>query len=176
MTPARVLAAAGLALVLLASASVALAAGRVALVVGNDAADMASALRRLGFDVTTAQDADRASLNEALRELPGAGRRSARAGHRRAVRDGGVGRRAGGEYPSSAQSFTLAASEPVGVNSVILLVTRQPLSGFSGNDTLTRPVSLALRTDEFVPRLNGATAALPRASWSADEIQVRIVG
>ena len=80
------------------------------------------------------------------------------------------------EYPSSAQSFTLAASEPVGFNSVILLVTRQPFSGFSGNDTLTRPVSLALRTDEFVPRLNGATAALPRASWSADEIQVRIVG
>ena len=81
MTPARVLAAAVLALVLLASASVALAAGRVALVVGNstyahiarlpnpenDAADMAAALQRLGFDVTTAQDADRASLNEALR-------------------------------------------------------------------------------------------------------------
>ena len=81
MTLARVLAAAGLALVLLASASVALAAGRVALVVGNstyshiarlpnpenDAADMAAALQRLGFEVTTAQDADRASLNEALR-------------------------------------------------------------------------------------------------------------
>ena len=78
MTPARVLAAAGLALVFLTSASVALAAGRVALVVGNstyshiarlpnpenDAADMAAALRRLGFDVTTAQDADRASPNE----------------------------------------------------------------------------------------------------------------
>ena len=81
MTPARVLAAAGLALVFLTSASVALAAGRVALVVGNstyshiarlpnpenDAVDMAATLRRLGFDVTTAQDADRASLNEALR-------------------------------------------------------------------------------------------------------------
>ena len=81
MTLARVLAAAGLALVLLASASVALAAGRVALVVGNstyshiarlpnpenDAADMAAALQRLGFEVTTAQDADRTSLNEALR-------------------------------------------------------------------------------------------------------------
>ena len=79
MTPARVLAV--LALVLLASASVALAAGRVALVVGNstyahiarlpnpenDAADMAAVLQRLGFDVTTAQDANRASLNEALR-------------------------------------------------------------------------------------------------------------
>ena len=81
MTPARVLAAAGLALVFLTSASVALAAGRVALVVGNstyshiarlpnpenDAADMAAVLQRLGFEVTTAQDADRASLNEALR-------------------------------------------------------------------------------------------------------------
>ena len=81
MTPARVLAAAGLALVFLMSASVALAAGRVALVVGNssyshiarlpnpenDAADMAAALQRLGFEVTTAQDADRAALNEALR-------------------------------------------------------------------------------------------------------------
>ena len=82
MTPARVLAAAVLPLVLLASASVALAAaGRVALVVGNstyahiarlpnpenDAADMAAALQRRGFEVTTAQDADRASLNEALR-------------------------------------------------------------------------------------------------------------
>ena len=81
MTPARVLAAAVLALVLLASASVALAAGRVALVVGNstyshiarlpnpenDAADIAAALQRLGFEVTTAQDADRTSLNEALR-------------------------------------------------------------------------------------------------------------
>ena len=56
------------------------AAGRVALVVGNsayargrlpnpgnDAADMAAALRRLGFEVTTALDADRVELNDALR-------------------------------------------------------------------------------------------------------------
>ena len=56
-------------------------AGRVALVVGNsayaaigtlpnpgnDAADMAAALRRLGFEVTTALDADRGELNDALR-------------------------------------------------------------------------------------------------------------
>ena len=60
---------------------VALAAGRVALVVGNgtyaaigalpnpgnDAADMASALGRLGFDVTTVRDADLAGMNESLR-------------------------------------------------------------------------------------------------------------
>ena len=59
----------------------ALAAGRVALVVGNgtyaaigalpnpgnDAADMAAALGRLGFDVTTVRDADLAGMNESLR-------------------------------------------------------------------------------------------------------------
>ena len=61
--------------------SVAGAAGRVALVVGNgdyaaigalpnpgnDAADVSAALGRLGFDVTTVRDADLASMNEALR-------------------------------------------------------------------------------------------------------------
>ena len=66
---------------LTAAASVALAAGRVALVVGNseyahigrlpnpgnDAADMAAALRRLGFEVTTALDVDRGELNDAMR-------------------------------------------------------------------------------------------------------------
>ena len=70
-----------LAFALLFAASVAHAAGRVALVVGNstyahigrlpnpgnDAADMAAALRRLGFEVTTTLDADRVELNDALR-------------------------------------------------------------------------------------------------------------
>ena len=60
-----------------------LADGRVALVVGNstythigrlpnpdnDARDMSSALRRLGFEVTTELDADRVELTEALRRL-----------------------------------------------------------------------------------------------------------
>ena len=70
-----------LAFVLVAAPTVALADGRVALVVGNsaythigrlanldnDAADMSSALRRLGFEVTTELDADRVELTEALR-------------------------------------------------------------------------------------------------------------
>ncbi|MYH30413.1 MAG: SUMF1/EgtB/PvdO family nonheme iron enzyme [Acidobacteria bacterium] len=61
--------------------SVASAAGRVALVVGNgayaeigtlpnpgnDAADVAEALGRLGFEVETVRDADRAGMNAALR-------------------------------------------------------------------------------------------------------------
>ena len=81
MRAVRTLVVAILVLVVLAVPMVVLADGRVALVVGNstyahiarlpnpenDAADMATALRRLGFEVTTAQDADRTSLNEALR-------------------------------------------------------------------------------------------------------------
>ena len=69
------------AFVVLAAPAVVLADGRVALVVGNstyahigrlpnadnDAADMSAALRRLGFEVTTELDADRAELTEALR-------------------------------------------------------------------------------------------------------------
>ena len=70
-----------LAVVLVASSSVALAAGRVALVVGNstyahigrlpnpenDAADVAAALGRLGFEVTTTLDAGLTELTQALR-------------------------------------------------------------------------------------------------------------
>ena len=80
-------------------------------------------------------------------------------------------------YPSPADEFTLAAAEPVGSNRVILLVTRQPfVAGFSGYDTLTRPVSLALRAAEFRRQLNDRVAALPPTSWAVDEIGVRVVG
>ena len=69
------------ALLSLAAPLTALAAGRVALVVGNsdyehigrlpnpanDAADMGAALRRLGFEVTITRDAGRTALTDALR-------------------------------------------------------------------------------------------------------------
>ena len=81
MRPARLLVFVLVALVLAGSASVELAARQVALVVGNssyahigrlptpenDAADMAAALRRIGFEVTTELDANRVELTEALR-------------------------------------------------------------------------------------------------------------
>lgn len=79
------------------------------------------------------------------------------------------------EYPSS-QGFSLRAAEPVGFNRAILLVTRQPFGGFSGNDTLTSPVSTALDGRTFVSQLNSTTATLPSASWVADEVCLRIVG
>ncbi len=81
MRALRSFAVAVVAVVVLAAPAVVLADGRVALVVGNstyahigrlpnadnDAADMSAALRRLGFEVTTELDADRAELTEALR-------------------------------------------------------------------------------------------------------------
>ena len=81
MRAGRLLVAVVLAMVVLALSAVVLADGRVALVVGNstyahigrlpnpenDAADISSALRRLGFEVTTELDADRVDLTEALR-------------------------------------------------------------------------------------------------------------
>ena len=81
MRAVRPLVIAVLVLVILATPTVVLADGRVALVVGNsnyahigrlpnpdnDARDISAALRRLGFEVTTELDADRVELTEALR-------------------------------------------------------------------------------------------------------------
>ena len=78
------------------------------------------------------------------------------------------------QYPSGG--FTLQAAQPVGFNWVLMLVTRQPFSGFSGNDTLTTPVSTALDGRAFVSQLNAATRALSSSSWAADEVRIRIVG
>ncbi len=79
-------------------------------------------------------------------------------------------------YPSApAQNFTLAAAEPLGLNRVILLVTRDPVRGFSGNDTMTRAVSLAIRGGAFVSQLNAVLATLPTSDWATDEITVRVV-
>ena len=88
MRSVRLLVASVMAVVVLAAPRVVLADGRVALVVGNstyahigrlpnpdnDARDMAAALRRLGFEVTTEFDADRAELTEALRGSRGRAR------------------------------------------------------------------------------------------------------
>ena len=78
------------------------------------------------------------------------------------------------DYPSPAHGFTLTAAEPLGVNRVVLLITRNPIEGFSGGDTLSTAVSLAIRGNAFVARLNGTTRTLPRSEWAIDEIRVSI--
>ena len=79
------------------------------------------------------------------------------------------------EYPSSP-GFILRAAPPVGFNRVILLVTRQPFRGFSGDETLTTPVPTALDGRIFVRQLNDETSNLPGPSWAADDVCLRIVG
>ena len=72
--------------------------------------------------------------------------------------------------------LALVAEQPVGFNTVILLVTRQPFSGFAGNATLANPVSLALGSRQFVSQLNRATRALPAHSWAVAQLGIRVVG
>ena len=79
-------------------------------------------------------------------------------------------------YPSPpAQNFTLTAAEPLGANRVIMLVTRDPINGFSGDNTLSSAVSLAIRGNSFVGLLNRTTRALSPSDWAIDEIAVSIV-
>ena len=80
------------------------------------------------------------------------------------------------EYPSPEHGFALSAGQPVGTNTIILVVTRQPFNGFSGSATLTRPVSLPYPAQVFMARLNDATAGMPRSGWAMDQITVRVVG
>ena len=81
------------------------------------------------------------------------------------------------EYPSRAvHGFTLSAGEPIGTNTIVFLVTRQPFNGFSGMATLTSPVSLAFRAPDFMSRLNGVTTSMPGGAWTMDQILVRVVG
>lgn len=76
-------------------------------------------------------------------------------------------------YPDG---ISLVAEQPVGFNTLILLVTRQPFGGFAGNATLTNPVSLAIGSRSFVSQLNRATRALPPRDWAVGEVTVRVVG
>ena len=79
-------------------------------------------------------------------------------------------------YPSPpAQDFTLTAAEPLGRNRVIVLVTRDPISGLSGDITVTSAVSLAIRGNTFVERLNSTIRSLPSSDWAIDEITVSVV-
>ena len=80
------------------------------------------------------------------------------------------------DNPRPGDGVTLTASQPVGFNQLILLVTRQEIAGLSGFDTLTRPVSLAFSEREFRTELNGVVRNLPRGSWAREEIDVRVVG
>ena len=81
------------------------------------------------------------------------------------------------EYPRPGDGITIRATPPLGVDRVILLVTRQPFVGFAGNQgaTLTRPVALASTAEAFLREFNEATRSLPPAAWAVAETRVQVV-
>ena len=81
------------------------------------------------------------------------------------------------EWPPPGGGVTVWASAPVGVDRLILLVTRQPFVGFvdAAGQALARPVGLAETAEAFLNRFNRATASLPAASWAVAETRVQVV-
>lgn len=80
-------------------------------------------------------------------------------------------------YPGLTDGVNLRASPPAGTERVVLLVTRQPLSGFSGSGgaAVTRPQMLATGADAFIARLNATTAALADTVWAVTETRLQII-
>ena len=82
------------------------------------------------------------------------------------------------DFPDAAAGFTIAATQPVGVNRVVLLVTLDRVAGFANTQgmPLTSPVPLTLEAEEFLRRLDDLTEELPGASWATAETLVQVVG
>ena len=81
-------------------------------------------------------------------------------------------------FPGPAAAFTVTATQPAGINRLILLVTLRPFVGFANTQgaSLMSPVPLILVAEEFLRRLNDAAETLPEASWATDETRVQVVG
>ena len=187
------------ALLLLAAPLPASAAGRVALVVGNgaythagrlpnpanDAADMAAALGRLGFEVTIARDASRTALNDALRAFT---RRSATAdvalvfyaGHAMEMDgvnyllpvDARVERDTDVRYETVTLDDVLASTSGAGLRVVILDACRNnPLARSMQRTVSTRSVSNGSLGDLNEDSLGGETlvAYSAAAGTTADD-------
>lgn len=82
------------------------------------------------------------------------------------------------EFPGPATGFTITATQPAGVNRVILVVTLDPFAGFANTQgaPLTGPVPLTLEAEEFLRRLDDATEELSDAAWATAETRVQVVG
>ena len=78
-------------------------------------------------------------------------------------------------FPAPDAGFTIRASAPVGINRVLLLVTRQPFPGLGGGGAGAAPVTLTMPGDAFIANLNAATARLPGNGWVLAETRVEVV-
>ena len=81
------------------------------------------------------------------------------------------------DYPRPGDGIVIRASLPAGIDRLILLVTRQPFAGFTGNsgNMLTRPVVVPSTAEAFLREFNRATERMPAASWAVAETRVQVV-
>ena len=81
------------------------------------------------------------------------------------------------DYPRPGDGITIRASLPADIDRLILLVTRQPFVGFTGNpgSMLTRPAVLPSTAEALLRELNRATERMPAASWAVAETRVQVV-
>ena len=82
------------------------------------------------------------------------------------------------DFPSAAAEFAIEATQPAGINRVVLLVTLDRIAGFANTQgmPLMNPVPLTLEAEEFLRRLDDLTGELPEASWATAEARVQVVG
>ena len=78
-------------------------------------------------------------------------------------------------FPTPGGGVALRASPPAGVERVLFLVTRQPFEGLGGSLTSGMPVQLAERAQDFILKLNAATAKLPGQDWALVESRIEII-
>ena len=80
-------------------------------------------------------------------------------------------------YPVPDDGIRIRASEPAGVDRLILLVTRQPFVGFTNTqgELATTPLMLASSAEAFLESLNEATEELAPRSWAVAEARVEVV-
>ena len=81
------------------------------------------------------------------------------------------------DYPRADDGVTLRANPPVGIERLILLVTRQPFVGFvnSAGGAQTGPMALATTTTAFLQRFNTATQSLPPDAWAVAETRLEVI-
>ena len=78
-------------------------------------------------------------------------------------------------YPPPGGGLVLRATPPVGVERILLLVTRHPFAGFAGGAASAGPVQLAGKAEEFITDLNATTQRLREENWALVETRVEIV-
>ncbi len=84
------------------------------------------------------------------------------------------------DYPRPDDGIQIQVSAPAGVDRLVLLVTRRPFAGFADNadnqgQLAISPMELTATAEDFLRKLNDATANLPTSEWAVTEARVQVI-